>query len=278
MSSPGPVPFVTHEVAISGATVVKRFPDCTREEPRREWRALTLLAQYAPGLAPEPVRSDLMADPPEIIMSRLPGEPLGRRAAPDAQVSAVAAAFHRLHHAIPAPVLGTVDEVGHGGGPQWFSEHVRGLAAGCRAGSLDPLPRRAYDRVLGWLDRGGARALDLPALRPVYAHGDGNLANRLWDGTQVRLVDFEDSGRGGRAQDLADFVEHITVWAHAGIDARAFLGRFDLSPAEHRQISELRRLHAAHWLMILLPGGGAYHRNPPGTFERQANRTLELLS
>jgi hypothetical protein len=277
MSSPDPVPFVTHEVTVSGRTVVKRFPHCTRAEPRREWQALTLLARYAPGLAPEPVRAHLIADPPEIIMSRLPGEPLGTRAAPHAQVNAIADALHQLHHAIPAPVLDTVDEVGHGGGPQSFSDGVRKLAAGCPAGSLDPLPRRAYDRVIAWLDRGGARALDLAALYPVYAHGDGNLANRLWDGRRVRLVDFEDSGRGGRAQELADFVEHISVWAHAGIDAGAFLDRFDLSPAERQQISELRRLRAAHWLMILLPGGGANHRNPPGTFERQANRVLELL-
>jgi hypothetical protein len=277
ISSPGPVPFVTHGVTISGSTVVKRFRHWAQAEPRREWQALTLLARYAPGLAPRPVRSHLLADPPEIIMSRLPGEPLGTQSASDAQTAAIAGAFHLLHQAIPVAVLGTVDGVGHGGGPQSFSDGVRKLAAGCPAGSLDPLPRRAYDRVIAWLDRGGARALDLRALHPVYAHGDGNLANRLWDGSRVRLVDFEGSGRGGRAQELADFVEHITVWAHAGIDAGAFLGRFDLSPAEHRQISELRRLHAAHWLMILLPGGGAYHRNPPGTLERQAHRTLELL-
>ncbi len=93
----------------------------------------------------------------------------------------------------------------------------------------------------------------------------------------MRLVDFEDSGRDGRAQELADFVEHITVWAHAGIDAGEFLDRFDLTPAERRQIPDLRRLHAAHWVMILLPGGSAHDRNPPGTFERQASRLLGLL-
>jgi len=30
--------------------------------------------------------------------------------------------------------------------------------------------------------------------------------------------------------------------------------------------------------MILLPGGSANHRNPPDILERQASRTLELLS
>lgn len=70
---------MTHGVIIRGATAVKRFRHWTREEPRREWQALVLLARYAPGLAPEPVRADLMADPPEIIMF-----PAARRAARNA--------------------------------------------------------------------------------------------------------------------------------------------------------------------------------------------------
>jgi thiamine kinase-like enzyme len=112
--------------------------------------------------------------------------------------------------------------------------------------------------------------------QPVFAQGDPNLANHLWDRRSVRLVDFEASGRGDRATELADFVEHITVWAHAGINAESFLDRFDLNPGERQQITQLRRLFAAFWVMRLLPGGSAYHRNPPGTFERQASRLLDL--
>jgi aminoglycoside phosphotransferase len=275
--SSGPLPFVTHGVVFGEGTAVKRFRHWAHDEPRREWQALNLLAHYAPGLAPEPVRAYLKADPPEVVMSRLPGEPLGTRPAPDAQVDAIAAGLSRLHQAIPSPVLHAVDHAGFGDAPQYVSDRIRQLAAACQAGSLDPLPRQAYDRVLAWLDSGWAEKSDRAALRPVFAHGDSNLANRLWDGSKVRLVDFENSGRGGRAQELADFVEHITVWAHAGIDAEAFLDRFDLIPAERRQIRVLRRMHAAHWVMILLPGGSAQHRNPPGTLERQASRTLELL-
>jgi thiamine kinase-like enzyme len=36
----------------------------------------------------------------------------------------------------------------------------------------------------------------------VVAHGDPNLANYLWDGTRVRIVDFEDAGRGDRTVEL----------------------------------------------------------------------------
>jgi hypothetical protein len=93
----------------------------------------------------------------------------------------------------------------------------------------------------------------------------------------VRLVDFEHSGRGDRAGELADFVEHISVWATAGIDAESFLGRFGLSAAERRRVRLLRRVFAAYWVMRLLPGGISGRRNPPGTLERRASRLLDLL-
>lgn len=111
----------------------------------------------------------------------------------------------------------------------------------------------------------------------MFAQGDPNLANHLWDGRRVRMVDFEVSGRGDRATELADFTEHVTVWAHAGIKAEAFLDRFDLGSGERQQVTQLRRLFAAFWVMRLLPGGSAHRRNPPVTFERQASRLLDLL-
>lgn len=74
----GPGVFVTHGVVFEGGVAVKRFRSLVHgDEPRREWRALKLLARYAPGLAAEPFRADLDADPPVVVMSRLPGAPLG---------------------------------------------------------------------------------------------------------------------------------------------------------------------------------------------------------
>jgi hypothetical protein len=277
MGSAGLVPFVTHEVSVGERAVVKRFGVPAGDGPAREWAALRLLARYAPGLAPEPVRADLAGSPPEIVMSRLAGEPLGTGPVTGAQLDAIAAAIARLHEAIPAAVLDSVGPAGSGT-LRNVGRRMRALAAACPPESLDPLPRQAYNAALDWVDRGWGDRPDPAVVRPVFAHSDGNLANRLWDGSQVRLVDFEVCGREGRAQELADFVEHITVWAHGGIDAGEFLDRFDLTPAEHRQIRDLRRLHAAHWVMILLPGGNSCDRNPPGTLERQARRLLDLLA
>jgi aminoglycoside phosphotransferase (APT) family kinase protein len=279
----GPRPFSTHGVTIEGETAVKRFqsPDVGDErrlygdEALREWRALELLARYAPGLAPTPFRVDLNADQPLIVMSRVPGEPLGTALVSGAQQGAIASVLDRLHHAIPLSVLATVDPAP--GSPQLLPERIRDMARASDAELLDPLPRRAYRAALTWLDIGWAQEPALTGEQPVFAQGDPNLANHLWDGRNVHLVDFEASGLGDQATELADFVEHPSVWAHAGIDAAAFLDHFDLSPGQRRRATQRRRLFAAFWIMRLRPGGSAYQRNPPGTFERQAARLLDLL-
>jgi hypothetical protein len=277
-----PRAFATHGLVLGDETAVKRFRSSLGtdgrlqgDEPRREWQALNLLARYAPGLAPEPIRADPAADPPVIVMTRLPGEPLGARPATSAQADAIAAALGRLHHAIPPSVLETIERAP--GSPQLVIGRIRDMAAACDAGSLGPLPRAAYRSALGWLGSGQAVRPAPAPLPAVFAQRDPNLANHLWDGRRVRLVDFEHAGRGDRATELADFVEHITVWAHAGIDAESFLDRFDLTQPEHRQIARLRRLAAAFWVMRLLPTGSAHQHNPPGTLERQASRLLSLL-
>jgi len=116
-----------------------------------------------------------------------------------------------------------------------------------------------------------------PAEPGVFVTHGVAIEGGVWDGRQVRLVDFEHSGRGDQAGELAGFVEHLSVWAGAGIDAEAFLGRFDLSAGERRRVRLLRRLFASYWVMRLLPGRSSHDRNPPGTLGRQASRLLDLL-
>jgi Phosphotransferase enzyme family len=215
----------THEIHIDAGrgVVIKRFRSWDRREPVREWTALMLLAEYAPGLAATPVRADLTADPPVIEMSRLPGVPLGGTTPSAPQADALGLALDRA---------------------DWFF-----------GATLDTL--NGGDVVLG--------------------QGDANLANFLWDGTQVRIVDFEDSGPSDRAFELAVLVEHIPAWSDAGLPAEVFLALFDLTAAEQMKLREYRRLSALFWLLMLLPGSPAHRRNPPGTLERQAARLLLLL-
>jgi aminoglycoside phosphotransferase (APT) family kinase protein len=106
---------------------------------------------------------------------------------------------------------------------------------------------------------------------PVVAHGDPNLENYLWDGTRVRIVDFEDAGLGDLAVELANLVEHLSG---RRTDWTGFAERFAV---DLERFQAARCLWAAFWLTLVGPGGPSAARNPPGTAEAQAGRVLALV-
>lgn len=264
----------THVIELGPDIVVKRYRSWSRDEPRREWRALRLLADHAPGLAPVAVDAALTGDAPYVAMSRLRGEPLGTGAVSDDQVDAAAAAIRVLHAAIPDDVLAalplrvwhvadTVDMVGG-----WCAERPT-LGA-------DPLVAEAFRLGEAWLSAQEVDGWAAVDVAPVFGQADGNLANFLWDGSRVQLVDFEDSGRSDRAFELADAVEHVSMRV-AGVDAGRLLAGCNLTAAETIRLAQCRRLFAVFWLLMLLPGGPAHKRNPPETLQQQAEHLLALL-
>jgi hypothetical protein len=265
----------THEVSLRADVVIKGFRSWSRGEHRHEWAGLTLLARHAPGLAPRPISADLTSDPPRIEMSRLAAAPLGTSVLTTAQIHALASAVGRLHRAAPAYDLASLPP--RIGSPAALVGQVaRWCASRPQVGS-DPLVRQAYDLGSAWLHQLPVAVVEAePA--PVFGHADGNLANYLWDGTQVMLVDFENSGRSDRTFEVAEIVEHLSAWIGGAVDIPALLAAFDLSPVEHARLVELRRLCAFQWLVMLLPGGSAHGRNPTDTARRQVERLLTLLS
>lgn len=266
---------LTHQVSVdqAGGVVTKIFVQRARSEPEREWRALLLLDELAPGLAPRPIRADLSASSPVIEMSALPGAPLGGGPLSAAQQQALVQAIQRLWQAVPA------DRIRPFPGEAGNEAQLRAvLSARLTTGpevSDDPVVAAALREGVNWLAVASDGASH-PA-RPVFGQGDSNLANFLWDGERVRIVDFEDSGRSDRAFELAVLVEHLSAWQEAGLDADRFVAEFDLSATETARLADFRRLAALHWLLMLRPGGGARRRNPPGTQRRQAERLLGLL-
>ncbi|MCH6160188.1 phosphotransferase family protein [Streptomyces marispadix] len=243
-------------------------------EAEREWRALELLAEHAPGLAPEPLAYEPAAGAPVIRMSRLPGAPLLGQPLDEAAVHALTAAVRALHSALPPPVLAAVPR---------RPVLVRALRARIR--SWTPLvrvpangqTRAALDLGLRWL-AGSDLDEAAPDVPQVFGTGDGNLANYLWDGSDVRIVDFEDSGRSDRAFELAEITEHVGSWIDGPLDVAAFLRGFALTAAEAARLRKCRRLLALVWLFLLcLDETREQPRNPPGTARRQARRLRALL-
>jgi hypothetical protein len=267
--------WTTHEIAMTATRVVKRFRSCSDGEHEREWGALSLLDHYAPDLAPAPLCADLDAEPPVVVMSRVPGDTLrGGRVVPE-QVEALARTVAGLFDAVPAAIAGQLPD------RRW---HQLETEAAIRRWAQDlpvGIPYSVAEAVragMRWLDKadlGHGEELGVPA---VFGQADGNLANFLWDGERVRVVDFEDSGRSDRGYELADITEHVAAWVDTDFDAALFLHQFTLSKAETRRLRHSRRLFALLWLLVIAREDPAHRRNPLGTAELQAERLLALLS
>lgn len=261
---------VTHRLRVDHEqqVVVKRYPENTRGEAAREWRALRLLAEHAPRLAPEPVSAELDASPPSIVMSLLPGEPLGARPLAQPQERALAVAIGRLWQSVPVGLVTPVD--GERGAQAELERMVRGWAAAA-ADAADPLVRAALNQGTGWLAGADLPGPDPRVIPQVLGHGDASLTNFLWDGELVRILDFEDSGVSDRAFELAVLVEHVSAWRDSELDAERFAGGFDLSLAERAKLAAWRRMAALYWLLRLHEGGEQDELRP------QAERLLSVL-
>ncbi|WP_432939282.1 phosphotransferase family protein [Kribbella sp. CA-253562] len=247
----------THRLHLDGDVVTKTYVNWSRNEHVREWTALRAISAARPQLVPVPIRFTPPTPYPSIIMSRLPGTPLAGCLSPE-ELEALHVALTDLW-SIPPTDVEPLDRAA-------FFERIRSsISSWDGAGII----AEAHQAATEWL----AAPTDLaqPA-HPVIGHGDPNLANYLWDGQQVRIIDFEDAGRSDLALELATLVEHI---ASRATDWTTFVDRFTVDPDRFRSA---RRLHAIFWLALLRPGSPAAHRNPPGTGELQAERVLELLA
>lgn len=266
----------THEVRIDRARglVVKRFLSTCRDEAVREWTALSLLDRFAPGLAPVPVSADQTSDCPVITMSLLPGTELSAAPVTPAQAAALAEALERIWRSVPSVDKEFPATVAPK--PAAFTHQVLEMLAAKLVPADDPVVVRAHATAAAWLERVMLER-EHHAGHAILGHGDPCLANYLWDGGRIRLVDFEDSGPSDRAFELAILTEHISAWSDARLDADAFLALFDLASAEQARVRDFRRLAALYWLIRLQPGGPSSTRNPPGTLERQADRLLSLF-
>ncbi|MBT2233382.1 phosphotransferase family protein [Nonomuraea sp. NEAU-A123] len=257
----------THSIEVRFDVVVKRYRSTDHGQPEREWRALELLNQYAPGLAPAPVTADLAADPPTVVMSRLGGSavhgPIRGHLA-----DAMAEAVTRVQQAVPLRVLERLPaRAGH---PVELLQQVRAWSATAPSDG-DPAVAVAVSAALreaaNWVEQ--PRLADLLARpgTPVFGTGDGNLANYLWDGADVRVIDFEYSGRSDRAFEVAEVIEHISVWRNDLSGMTAVLERLEMTADEAGRLTECRRLLALFWLL----------RTRGETQADQANRMLALL-
>jgi aminoglycoside phosphotransferase (APT) family kinase protein len=265
----------THHLTLTRERVVKRFRSWDRGEANREWEGLEILHRRAPGLAPQPLERCTEDGAPAIVMTRLAGEPLGASPLTQHQVIVLSRTLRAMHDAVPADILAGLPVRRSGPAEHWSA--LRAWIAEPAAG-----PGRAASDALraasAWLGSADAGALHGPLAEQVFAHGDGNISNLVWDGVRCRVVDFEDSGVSDPAYEVADLVEHVSVWLPGLISPGDLVAALEFSQAQRERLLRFRRLMSIFWLLMLLPGNPGHARNPPGTVDRQAARVLELLA
>jgi hypothetical protein len=264
----------THVVEIRPDVVIKRYRSRRNDEPRREWRALNLLHEHARGVAPAPISADLDAEPPTVVMSRLDGTPLKRGPVAESAV-AVASAVARVQEAIPLRTL--ADLPARAGHPLELLHQVRTWCAAVQHPADNPTVTDALRGAGAWLRQPALESMLGRPTRPVFGTGDGNLANFLSDGTEVRLVDFEYSGRSDRPYELAELAEHISVQTTNGPGMEYVLDRFDLDSAEADKLKNCRRLLAAFWLLRIMGNDEGDPQIRAKVLAGQAARLLTLL-
>lgn len=266
----------THDLTFTTNEVRKRYVSWDDGEADREWTCLTLLAEYAPGVAPRPLRRETYDGGPVVVMERVPGEPLGQAPLTCEQTASLGRALRQLYD-VPLESVLAANIMERRYGPttqrqtltEWLDDPYD--LSMCQ----DPaLVARGIDAALAWL--AGSDCLPEPQL-VALGISDLNPANILWDGETCRLVDFEDGGLTDPAYELADHVEHIAGRLAGVFDPKALVDAVGLSCEERDRMRAYRPLWAAFWLAMLLPGNGGFLRNPPGTTEAQAAHMLALL-
>lgn len=244
-----------------------------RDRAGREWSALRVLARHASGLAPLPYLVDRAAPPPLVAMELLPGRPLGGRLDPG-RLAALAESHAALHRITPA--VAEVPLASAVGQPAALIARAGALLEPRGAvgrGAEPPLPEAIglWRRWSTGPDRERLRA----AAPPVFGRGDPNLANSLWDGARVAIVDLENAGWTDRAVDLADLVEHAGARGTPDDDWASLVAGFGLDPREHARLLAARHMFAFFWLALSLRAGQV----PPPTVEpsAQLERVRTLL-
>jgi aminoglycoside phosphotransferase (APT) family kinase protein len=259
-----------HHVEVDGDVVTKRFNFTDVDQPDREWQALHVLAEHAPGLAPEPIR--YVPSPPAITMTRLPGVELSGALSTDqldAMIRAVEAMFR-----VPAEALPALECTGR---TFLQLDRVRELVPETLTHD-DPEIMQTHRVARAWLACADTQTVLDGGLPAVLGRGDYNLSNFLWDGEQVRMLDFEYAGWTDRGTELGMLMEHIATRGTPDSDWLRVVAAFELSKPELALMTATRRAEAIFWFGMLLPGRPSESRNPPGTLQLQAKRLLELLS
>jgi hypothetical protein len=239
----------------------------SRRRAEREWTTLTLLAHRGHPRVPHPVWRSPWDDGPAIAMTFVAGEPLGDADLLPQQLDAITEALADLYSITPADVREPVAEVAT---PAPAMLHRIRAAWAAPDAAHDPAHQQAVQLWQRWAHGPDPETILCGRAAQVLGRGDPSLANVLWDGAQVTLLDFEYSGWTDPAYELADLVEHPQSRATPDQTWHTYINRFPLDPAAQARHRAARRMLALFWLARWSPGSARH--------TAQEHRVEHLLS
>ncbi len=256
-----------------GPVCVKIYRVDDRRRAEREWLSLTFLSGHQVQSAPGSLWADPHPAQPAIGMTFLPGRlfpETGDRQEPLRALAAV----QRQYAGLPLPrELGTTERIDSA------SHYIRRITniwvPAVKSHARDALTRDLLQILGQWEQSGDAAVLAEPARR-IFSRGDSNVLNWLWDGTSIRVVDYEFAGYSDLAFDCADLTEHISS-RQAGIDDQAWaeiIGLAGLGSEDQRRFDAAQRTCALRWLAVLWKQRG----NRAEEFTSQFARVRRLQS
>ena len=260
----------SHHVFGVGARVVKLFRPHDRHEPEREWEGLAIA--FGLGIGPRPILFDPVGELPAVVMTRVAGLPRAAALLSPDDIAAIGRAHVAIHAAPRSP--STPLAINH---PARIRARTRAALQSHLIPQAAPeIVQLAWARGGAWLASPDATSLDEPP-RLAFCRGDPNLANYLFDGDDLRLVDFEDCGVNDPAFELADMAEHLNSRAVPETAWELLQDVFELAPPDRTRFRLGRRLAALFWLTILVLREASARARGPETAEEQAGRVVELL-
>ena len=253
--------FEGHSYCLKQPTPTNRHNGDPELVLRREVGGMCMLVDRVPDRCPHPLSWE--ADPAWLLMELLPGKHLGNVALTESQLLELAAAYKALYQITPTTL----------GEPLWELDwNIRFLVESMRdhlpmlvqAGQEHAAAAEAASLMGDWLESEEPACFLEASDCVVFARGDENMANAIWDGERIRFVDFEYCGWNDFPRDLSLVTEHVQSYATPIEGWNVFLEQFDLTGDQRRRLQAGRRRQALYWLAKECLKPGSLHGLPEG--------------
>ena len=269
------------------AYAVKLCVDDERRRAQREYGALCLLDDAGLEVAPQPLgldESTTIVPYPAVVYRWLPGQPLsqatlaqeasGSRTLSQAQVAALLESLQHLHGVAYQEPAGLSEAWFHWFELQPYLAELDGFLAQYRPWLYEETETgkqicARLERLVAACKQVAARspaAIDRASVPLRLCHVDPNPANAIWDeGGQVRWVDWEYSGWGDPALELAEFRWHPELACLSAQQTAWMRDHYQPPPEDsgfEQRLALWDALLAARWPFLLLRWLWSVHNGP----------------